>query len=50
MKYVGEAVGNHLKAQGRGSRVVSIGIATWGFVMGKDKLVNEKVNISSFML
>ena len=43
MKYVGEAVGTHLKAQGRGSRVVTIGVATWGIVMGKKDLIKEEV-------
>ncbi|KAK2172372.1 hypothetical protein NP493_967g00037 [Ridgeia piscesae] len=41
MKQVGDAVHDHLVAQGSKAGLVAFGIATWGCVKGKKTLVNE---------
>ncbi|XP_072174396.1 transient receptor potential cation channel subfamily M member-like 2 [Diadema setosum] len=40
MKYVGEAVRDHALANGR-SNVVAIGIASWGVIAHREKLIDE---------
>jgi len=45
MKQVGDAVHDHLVAQGSKAGLVAFGIATWGCVKGKKTLVNEGVSV-----
>ncbi|XP_033624226.1 transient receptor potential cation channel subfamily M member-like 2 isoform X2 [Asterias rubens] len=44
MKYVGDAIRDYALASGNATRtnVVAIGIATWGVIDQRDKLINEK--------
>ena len=46
MKYVGDAIRDYALASGNATRtnVVAIGIATWGVIDQRDKLINEKVH------
>ena len=44
MKLVGEAVQEYTLANGSRSKVVAIGIATWGCVQGRQQLVNKHVS------
>ncbi len=45
MKHVGEAVQDHLTAEGAKAKVVAIGIAPWGCVNNKESLEGVGVGI-----
>ena len=46
MQLVGEAVHDRLVADGSKTGLVAIGVAPWGCVKGKEKLINDCVSIA----
>jgi len=47
MKYVGEAVRNHIIAHGSSKPIATIGIASWGCISNRELLVRNEVCTSS---